>query len=147
MIARIKSLTNQVGFLVVSLSAIACEPDVPEDPIPYALVNEQINLNSLLFEDLKIIGGSVELENVGVKGIIVYRVGRDDYRAFDRACSFRPSHACERVMVDESGLFMVDTCCSSTFDFFGFPNSGPARWPLAEYRALVSGDNLLIRNR
>lgn len=125
---------------------VSCQQPVPEDPIPIVPVNEQISLNSLLYDNLNVIGGTAYLDNAGVKGIIVYRAGLDEYRAFDRACSFRPSLECERVSVDDSGLFMVDTCCSSTFDFFGFPNSGPASWPLREYQTLVSGDNLIIRN-
>lgn len=132
-----------IGFSVLS----ACNQEVPEDPIPYVLVNEQINLNSLLYEELRLIGGTAYLEDAGVKGIVIYRASQDEYRAYDRACSFRPSMECERVAVDDSGLFLVDTCCGSNFDFYGFPSAGPARFPLREYLTYVSGSTLVIRNR
>lgn len=125
----------------------ACEQDLPDDPIPNVLVNTQINLNSLLYDDLRLIGGSALLDNVGVRGIVIYRASTNEYRAFDRACSYQPSQTCEQVAVDDSGLFLVDTCCASSFDFLGFPTSGPATWPLRQYETFVSGSTLVIRNQ
>ena len=75
--------------LAMALTGLcACEQELPDDPIPNVLVNTQINLNSLLYDDLRLIGGSAYIDNVGVRGIVVYRASTNEYRAFDRACIY-----------------------------------------------------------
>ena len=124
----------------------ACESAINQDPIPQVLVNEQLNLNSLQNQALQLIGGYKILPEAGYKGLIIYRASTTEYRAFDLACSYQPTSDCAQVMVDDSDLFMVDTCCNSSFDFNGFPTGGPAQWPLQPYPVYLNGDVLTIQN-
>ena len=130
-------------FFVWSLTA--CESSDPEEQIPIAIVNETINLTNQQYINLQFVGGHVNIPG-GVRGISIYRASTDEYRAFERNCSFEPLNTCARIEVDGSGLFFVDTCCASTFNFDGFPTGGPASLPLRQYTALLDGNFLTIVN-
>ena len=122
-----------------------CEKIPPGDRIPDVFVEETINLNNFEYNALNNIGGYVYLQE-GVRGIILYRQSPDVYRAFERNCPYQPMDECALVSVDESTFFMIDTCCSSTFDFDGNPTGGPARYPLLEYSVVVNNNLLTITN-
>ncbi len=143
-------MTTRIKLLVVTeLLALcvttACDDNSSEDQIPPAIVNETINLTNQQYQNLQFIGGHTTIAG-GVRGIILYRASSDEYRAFERNCSFQPLESCARVMVESSGLFMIDTCCNSSFDFSGFPTGGPATLPLRVYNTLLEGDFLQITN-
>ena len=128
------------GFLL-----IGCESSDPEDQIPLAIVNETINLTNQQYLNLQFVGGHVNISG-GVRGIILYHASNNEYRAFERNCSFEALNNCARVEVDGSGLFLIDTCCVSTFSFDGFPTGGPAGLPLRLYNTILEGNLLTITN-
>lgn len=138
-----KALT--LGFIFLFSLLIACESTGPEDQIPAAIVNETINLTNQQYQNLQFVGGHTSISG-GVRGIIIYRATTDEYRAFERNCSFEPLNTCAQVEVEGSGLFMIDTCCTSTFNFDGFPTGGPASLPLRQYPVLLQGNFLTIAN-
>jgi hypothetical protein len=137
--------STRVFLLWIFLVLIACESSDPEEQIPVAIVNETINLTNQQYINLQFVGGHVSIPG-GVRGISIYRASTEEYRAFERNCSFQPLNTCARIEVDGSGLFFIDTCCSSTFNFDGFPTGGPASLPLRQYTALVDGNFLTIVN-
>ncbi|MDN5216562.1 hypothetical protein QQ020_31120 [Fulvivirgaceae bacterium BMA12] len=140
------SLNRPLIFALLLLSVIAgCEESGGDNQIPFVFVDETINLNNFEFLDLKTLGGHVTI-NAGVRGIIIYRESNTVYRAFEKNCTYQPLDACADVEVDQSGLFLIDPCCSSKFNFDGFPFEGPATRPLLEYRSSVSGNTLRITN-
>ena len=124
----------------------ACSENLPEDEIPIAIVNRTINLTNQQYLPLQLVGGHIELNDEGVRGIVIYRQDQNTYRAFERNCSYQPLDSCARVEVEASGFFMIDNCCSSTFDFNGFPTGGPATLPLREYFTVRDGIFLTISN-
>ena len=138
-------LKRSTWYVLVIWCAFACDSTDPEDQIPAAIVNETINLTNQQYMSLQFVGGHVNI-NGGVRGITIYRASTEEYRAFERNCSFQPLDACARVEVDGSGLFFTDPCCNSTFDFNGFPTGGPASLPLREYIVLRDGNFLTIVN-
>ncbi|MGI9542840.1 MAG: hypothetical protein ACR2MX_06240 [Cyclobacteriaceae bacterium] len=123
-----------------------CSDNLPEDGIPIAIVNRTINLTNQQFLPLQLVGGHVELNDEGVRGVVIYRQDQNTYRAFERNCSYQPLDSCARVEVETSGFFMIDNCCSSTFDFNGFPTGGPATLPLREYFTFRDGIFLTVSN-
>lgn len=134
------------AFTFLLMSAIAgCDDSDDEGQIPFAIVDETINLNNFEFLPLKTLGGFVTI-NAGVRGIIIYRESNSVYRAFEKNCSYQPLDACADVEVDQSGLFLIDPCCGSKFNFQGFPTEGPAARPLLEYQSNLSGNTLRITN-
>lgn len=129
---------------ILFFGLLACEPQIIEDPIPYVPVDFQININDPQFANLNTYG-FVYLRNEGVRGIILHRSG-NNYRAFEQNCSFNPYDACATVDVHPSGQYMVDTCCSSIFDWSGNPIGGPAIFPLLQYNITINGNFLRIYN-
>jgi len=138
-------MLNRSWFWVLCLLMGSCESSEPEDQIPVAIVNETINLTNQQYLNLQFDGGHVNIDG-GVRGITIYRVSSNEYRAFERNCSFEPLNTCARVEVDGSNLFFIDPCCTSTFDFNGFPTGGPASLPLRQYVTLLQGNFLTITN-
>ncbi len=134
---------SKVLVLIVFISA--CSPQRSDDPVPFfPFLDIVINLNFPEFISLRSDGGYVQV-NGGVRGIIVYRANSSTYLAYERNCSFRPNEACATVNIHTSGLFMIDPCCNSNFNFSdGNPSGGPAWRPLAQYRTQLSGLTLTI---
>ena len=136
-------------FLTITIAVLGfgCKSDVPGPTVPYTFVYEELNLNSLVYQDLKQPKGFIYLpESLGYRGIVVIR--DDDnvtYRAFDRACPYHPDEECAQVSVHSSGFFLEDKCCGSIFDSqTGLPTSGPAKSPLRPYNTFVNSSNYLI---
>jgi len=123
----------------------ACNDPVMGDGIPQVIVNETINLNNYQYQALGVVGGFVYL-NSGVRGIIIYRQSANEYIAIERNCTFQPMDACADVSVDQSTLFLIDSCCGSTFDFNGFPTGSPAALPLRKYKTILNQNFLTITN-
>ena len=124
----------------------ACEPQLADDPIPLAsFPDEVINLFLPEYSTLRVDGGYKEINKLGVRGIIVYRVNASTFRAYERNCSFQPNEACATVNVHVSNLFLTDPCCGSSFSFEeGTPTGGPAWRPLRQYRTQLSGSTLVV---
>jgi len=136
-----------LSFLLISISS--CNEEIPDEIIPYAYVNLELNLNLIQYQELRNIGGYLyidPIEGAGYKGIIIYHEGNDVYKAFERACSYDPRANCDPVVVDESGIFMIHKCCNSSFNFNGNPTGGPASLDLLQYRTYVDGIYLKINN-
>ena len=123
----------------------ACDDETIEDGIPIVIVNETINLNNYQYQSLNLIGGFAYL-NAGVRGIIIYRQSLNQFIAIERNCTFQPLSECADVSVDNSSLFLIDSCCNSTFDYNGFPTGGPATLPLRQYRTILNENLLTITN-
>jgi hypothetical protein len=130
-----------IFFLLLLISA--CQNTLPRDDIPRKYVYTEINLDDFKYNSLKLIGGFVYYD-AGVRGIIIYKKSPNEYSAFERDCPYRPGDSCALVSVDKSTLYMIDSCCSSRFDFDGNPLAGPARFPLLQYSTFLNQNFLII---
>ena len=145
MITNRNNLLYLLFFLGCSIALNGCEDEQLEDQIPYqSFSNIVINLNGQQYLDLNSLG-YVPIDG-GVKGIMLYKNPfESEYVAYERNCSFEPNSSCARVEVDGSGLFMIDPCCESQFNFEGgLPIAGPATIPLRRYRTFLDGHFLTI---
>lgn len=132
--------------IVTMFTFTSCDPDLSDDPIRVQAFSPVfINLNLPEYNSLRPIGGYKYIDDVGVRGVILYHKDITTYIAYERNCSYQPSSACATVEVHNSNLYMVDHCCNSTFDLqTGSPTGGPAWRPLLKYETLVSGSELTI---
>lgn len=114
--------------------------------IPYVPVNYQLTVSNPEFSPLLAIGGWVYIGG-GSKGIIVYRFSPEDFRAYDRHCTYLVDDDC-RVSMDNTDIFAVDNvCCSSKFLIVdGAPTEGPAAIGLQQYNTSFDGNTLRINN-
>ena len=116
------------------------------DYIRDVYVNIEIAVNQPEYSHLDAIGNSIFISG-GVKGIIIYHHNINDYRAFDRNCSFEPSSECA-VIDSINGVIASCSCCASKFliDQEGISANGPALLPLKQYNTFLSEGTLRITN-
>jgi len=135
-----------VRLIAALLILTGCSRDLSDDEIPPSSFPDiviDLSLPSNIALATK--GGYKEINEGGVRGIIVYCQDVGVYHAYERNCSYTPNQACATVNVDASKLFMTDPCCSSMFDFStGQPIGGPAWRPLRQYQATANGVELVI---
>ncbi len=135
-------------LLVVFVSwSVSCNRNV-QTPIPYVPINLTIDISLPLFSPLQTVGNFIYIENQGSRGLILYRLSIEEFRTFDRHCPYEVNKNCGILQVDNTGLFMVDTCCGSRFLIIdGSVNQGPAEFPALGYRTNFDGFNrVFIRN-
>lgn len=145
---RLQTFSRWLTPLVCACAILTfdgCKQDLTDDAIPFvAFPDIIINLNLPEYAALRIDGG-IYLDAEGVRGIIVYRQNATTYLAYERNCSYRPNDACATVDIHASNLFMIDSCCNSSFDFDGGnPTGGPAWRPLRRYKSFLDGAQLTI---
>jgi len=139
-----KLLQFIVGAFVFAFVA-SCE-NTNRTGVPYAPVNFQVVVSNPEYAALQAVGGHVTITG-GSKGIIIYRFSPDEFRAYDRHCTFLPEEGC-RVTIDNTDILAVDgECCSSKFILVdGTPTEGPAAIGLLQYNTSFNGNMLWITN-
>jgi hypothetical protein len=129
-------------FLLLLL-LLSCTPELVDDPIPFQpFPDATIVLTNHV--TLGTDGGSVAINNIGVRGVILYRKNSSTYLTFERNCSFQPNSAGATIEVHSSTLYMHDASCGSSFNFEGEPTGGPAWRRLRQYETFLSGNTVII---
>jgi len=131
-------------FLFLLLSG--CDPQLVDDPIPFASFSPYtINLSLPEYSTLRQDGGFKATNAIGIRGVFIYRVSATVFRVYERNCSFHPNDACATVDMHASNLYFVDPCCNSTFNLEeGQPTGGPAWRPLRQYRTELTSSVLTV---
>ncbi|MEQ9414764.1 MAG: hypothetical protein RIF39_13085 [Cyclobacteriaceae bacterium] len=141
-------ITQISKVLLLSFFLFSCDPNLVDDPIPIVNFDDLvINLSFPDYIELNREGGYKDVSDLGggVRGIILYRISSTAFVAYEKNCSYTPNEACATVEVHSSGLFMIDPCCASSFNFSdGLPTGGPAWRPLRQYRTQFNGNVLTI---
>ena len=129
-------------YLIVFLTSCVDKNNYIRD----VYVNIEIPINQPEYSDLDAIGNTIFITG-GVKGILIYHPNVNDYRAFDRNCSYEPSSNCAYIDSVSSTIASC-SCCTSMFliDQDGISANGPALLPLKEYQTTLSGGILKIKN-
>lgn len=137
---------KQTKICVLLTVLFACDPQLTDDPIPLVTFVDQVcNLGLPEYSSLRVDGGYMQMNNIGLRGVIVYRVNGTTYRAYERNCSYHPNAAGSTVEVHTSGLYLSDPSCGSTFNLSdGQPTGGPAWRPLRQYYTQLSANVLTI---
>lgn len=131
--------------LIISIFILSCNSK--DEFIQNVYVNETISLNLPEYNALLIPGSSLFVEG-GVEGIIIYHAIGQNYKIYDRNCSYEPSLACSRIDSVNAGIAWCG-CCPSVFDInnSGDPINAPALLPLKQYNwSLDQNNNLRIFN-
>ena len=81
----------------------------------------------------------------GYKGIIIYKVSDTEYKAFDRASTYKMAEIGCPLKVDLVSFSIRDTCSGSKFDFAGNVIQEPANCPLLQYNtSFIDSERLRI---
>jgi len=112
-----------------------------DDLVPNVAVNFTIFLSDPEFATLQTIGNYVFVTG-GVSGIVIYRYSQDEFTAFDRCCTYKPSDRCAILPDSTNSLFLNCPCCGSKFSFiYGAVQAGPAERALTLYETSYDGSN------
>jgi len=104
-------------------------------------VDTTVNLKDISLYSLRT-KGFVYLRS-GSRRIILHKVSDTEYKAFDRASSYKMAEVGCLLKVDTSAFFLKDTCSGSKFDFKGNVIQEPAICPLLEYSTTFIGSEQL----
>jgi len=130
-------------LVLLSIFLVSCRKDSATSRVPYVYVNILLYPNSLDF--IPVSGWTYV--NGGNRGIVVYRMTEEQFFAYDRTCPHDPENLAARVLIESSGITVVDTVCGSRFLLTdGYPFAGPSKSPLLQYRTSYDGNLLNIFN-
>ena len=117
-----------------------------DDYIQEVYVNINIDLNLPEYSDLQVSGNSIFIEG-GVEGIIIYHGVGNDYKVYDRNCSYEPSLSCSQIDSVDAGIAYCG-CCTSAFLLSNDASvlNSPALLPLKKYYWTLSGSQMHISN-
>ena len=137
-------MKNSIYIPIISILIFSCNTE--HDYIQEVYVNEYINLSLPEYSELTTTGNSIFI-NGGVEGIIIYHGVGNDYKVYDRNCSYEPSLACSIIDSVNSGIAYC-SCCSSAFliSNTGEAINAPALLPLKSYSWSLDNNILRISN-
>jgi len=141
---RIVLMKNSIYILIISILIFSC--NTKDDYIQEVYVNKEIDLNLPIYSEIITTGNSIFI-NGGVEGIIIYHGVGDDYKVYDRNCSYEPSLACSVIDSVNSGIAYCG-CCASAFLISknGEAINAPALLPLKMYNWSLDNNILRISN-
>lgn len=145
----LKKFLTILTLLFCSLGLLftpACKDDNRNSNIPLVQVNFIIQINDPAFLNLQTVGGW-EYISGGSRGIIIFRASQNEFKAYDRHCTFQPSSTCAIVSVDANNITATDDCCGSSFILTdGSVTKPPANFPLKQYNTTFDGTTITIKN-
>ena len=126
-------------ILTISIMVFSCNSN--EDYIQNVYVDEYVHLD--LYSEMNISGSAIFTEG-GVEGIIIYRGFGNDYKVYDRNCTYQPSLTCSVIDSVNSGMALCG-CCTSAFliSNTGESINAPALLSLKTYNWSLDNNNIL----
>jgi hypothetical protein len=133
---------KKYNYLII-ITIIICGCSSKNDYIQDVYVNELVDLSLPIYSDIMTPGNSIFVDG-GVEGIIIYHGVGEDYKVYDRNCSYEPSLACSHIDSVNSGIAYCG-CCTSAFliSNTGEPINAPAILPLKEYNWSLNASNTM----
>ena len=134
------------AFYILSALFFLSTCNTKDDYIQEVYVNINIDLNLPEFSDLQVSGNSIFIEG-GVEGIIIYHGVGNDYKVYDRNCSYEPSLSCSQIDSVDAGIAYCG-CCTSAFLLSNEASvlNSPALLPLKKYYCTLNGSLMHISN-
>lgn len=141
-----KIAAMKISFYTLIISMLIWSCNTKDDYIQEVYVNEYVDLSLPENSDLITTGNAIFV-NGGIEGIIIYHGVGNDYKVYDRNCSYEPSLACSVIDSVNSG-YAYCGCCPSVFEIFttGDPINPPALLPLKMYNWSLDNNILRIFN-
>lgn len=149
-------MKNTIRLIIMLTATVLLQgcKDVQENPnYPNAIVNFTIYPNSIREYELNTVGGYKYYTSDPLstsRGIIVYRLYQDEFRAYDRLPPNNPDCRDEngnltRLVVDLP--FVMDNCNGIKYNIInGDIFEGDGVYPLSQYRTSYNGSELRIYN-
>ena len=135
-------------LIILTLLLLSCErKDYQRNPfLQEAKFTITLNLRLAEYNKLRIPGGVVLVDNVGLRGIVVANIG-NNYMVWERACPSQALSACSQMTLEDDHLFMLCPCNGVRYNLLnGQPQSGASTYPMLNYQVVKQGDALIISN-
>jgi len=128
-------------YIILGILILSCNNK--GDFIQNVYVYESIPLNLPEYSEVLTPGNAIFVDG-GVEGIIVYHGFGNDFKVYDRNCSYEPSLECSRIDTVDSGIAYCG-CCNSAFliSNTGEAINAPALLPLKTYNWSLDNNNVL----
>ena len=134
-------------FLIFTIVLFSCSKDrqvnnnpfLPNYPFTIDLNTSLPSYSQLQFASNPIL---ITTPGIGIKGIIVMKVGENDYRAFEASCPNQIPSDCSLLTLD--GINAICPCDSKVYSLF--TGLGNAPQPLKPYRVEVIGAVVRVSN-
>lgn len=135
-------------FLLLILFVISCSKDKVINDNPYIQnysFSTIINTSLPLYSQLEFAGNPVLIDGagIGLKGIIVMKVGTNDYRSFEASCPNQYPSDCTKLSIN--GINAKCACDGKEYSLYTGLGVG-VQYPLKQYRVEVLGANLRVYN-
>ena len=132
------------SILIIALLLSNCV--TKDDYIRNVYVSIDLYLLNPEYSDLDALGSSIFIEG-GNAGIIIYHFAPNEYKVYDRNCSYEPSLSCSYIDSVDVGIAFCG-CCSSIFLLSqdGLAGNGPAILSLKQYYWTLQGSQMHIYN-
>jgi len=132
---------KKYNYLIITIIIYSCSSK--NDYIQDVYVNEIVDLSLPIYSDITTPGNSIFVEG-GVEGIIIYHGVGEEYKVYDRNCSYEPSLECSHIDSVNSGIAYCG-CCTSAFliSNTGEPINAPALLPLKEYNWSINASKTM----
>lgn len=146
-------------IIVVMAFSMSCNKNNINPNIPLVPINITIDPNSTMVQELNAVGGWVYLDELpgiyiptGSRGIMVYRMGISEFKAYERQPPNTPNlcctgAVCTKLVIGDYFPFAKDTCTNTQYLLLdGSLFEGEGVFPLIEYSAVFDGNLLHIYN-
>lgn len=129
------------AVVIFALFLSACGKE--SSGIPDVPVNYHITIQAFQAQNKD---GILLVNNVGVAGLLIYKIANDQYIAFDRCSTVNPEKRCA-VTPDDTGLTATDACSGAKFSLYdGAPVKAPAKKSLKMYSTSVTNFDIYVVN-
>ncbi|MGB0882574.1 MAG: hypothetical protein ACPGSO_06440, partial [Vicingaceae bacterium] len=81
-----------IYIIFISIFFVACSKETQQN-IPLVNVNSTIYTNNPAFNKISVPGTWMYI-NGGSRGIIIYRASTEEFKAYDRHCTYEPENSC-----------------------------------------------------
>lgn len=147
-------------FIIILFAGASCNKGGGENPnIPRVNINVTIDPNSTLFLELNTVGGWMYLdETPGIlipppsRGVIVYRMDVDQFKAYERQPPNTPFQCCDdntctKLLLGKYYPLVKDTCTNTSYSILdGSIVEGEGQYSLIQYNAYYDGSLLHVYN-
>ena len=139
-----KSILKTACILLVIAMAINCNKDNQERAF-YPALDVYVNITLPQYNTLQVPGGWAYV-NGGLKGILIYAKGSNEFIAYDRNCTYNEANSCGTAEVNAYNIIVDCLCDGSQYNIFdGAVNTAPATLPLKIYQTSFNSGNNTLR--
>ncbi len=134
-------------LIIISLFILSCDKDKDSSGNPYlqnVSFTKEINTSLPSYNGLQFPSNPVLITDagVGIRGIIVMKVGTNDYRAYEASCPNHYPNDCSLMSLNGINA----KCSCENYEYSLYTGEGGQKYPLKAYRVEANGSVIRVYN-